>query len=75
VKDPKTPAEWHEAVNLAELYNRLESARAYGFIRSNLSVDVDRVDTILARGRVLGIVPNEREVEHLLRDLLSRGGK
>lgn len=31
-QDPQTPEEWQEAVNAAEFYTLVESARLYGLI-------------------------------------------
>lgn len=55
--DPNTPTGRQEAVNLAEMYLRLESARMYGLVSGGPKVNVERCEDILGRGRKLGYVP------------------
>ena len=56
--DPKTDAEWQEAVDLAEFYLRLDSARQYGLITGGPEVNVARCEALLATGKERGFRPN-----------------
>lgn len=55
--DPTTPAEWQEAIDAAEFFLTLESARLYGLLEGGPSVNVTRCEEILRRGRELGYQP------------------
>ena len=55
--DPRTPTEWQQAVNLAEAYLLLDSARQYGLVTGGPVVDVDRYVAILGNGKRQRIVP------------------
>ena len=63
MKEPKTPAEWQEVVDLAEACLLIDSARQYGLITGGPDIHVDRCVTLLARGRKRGIAPNGDGVE------------
>ncbi len=56
-REPHTDAEWHEAVDLAQLWLLVESARLYGLIAGGPVVNVRRCEQIIARGRKRGISP------------------
>ncbi len=66
-KNPTRPAEWQEAVNLAGLWLRVDSARKYGLITGGPGVDVDRCVAILREGQRLGYRPHEAALEMLAR--------
>lgn len=55
--DPRTPAEWQDAVDSAEFCLALQSARDYGLIAGGPGVNVDRCAELLARGAAIGIFP------------------
>ena len=55
--DPETPEQWQEAIDFAELFLNLESARLYGLIESDFKVDRARCEELLERGRALGYQP------------------
>lgn len=57
MKDPKTPAEWQEAVNQAEFFRLLYDAKLYGLITGGPRINAARCDEILERGRARGYRP------------------
>ena len=65
MRDPRTPAEWQEAVNGAKFFMVLDVARQYGLIECGPRVDAARRVAILSRGRKRGYhpVPFEELVE------------
>lgn len=65
--DPQTPAEWQEAVNLAEFCVLLDSARQYGLVRGGPKVDVERCLLVLSAGRTRGVLPQRAELDRLTR--------
>jgi hypothetical protein len=58
-RDPQTPAEWQEAVDVAEFLLLLASARAYGLIDGGPTANSERCEEILKRGRELGYRPHK----------------
>ena len=56
--NPKTPAQWQEAVDLAHGCLCLDSARQYGLVQGGPGVDVERCADIIAKGKAMGIVPS-----------------
>lgn len=50
-KDPQTPEEWQEAVNLADMHLKIEDAKLYGLVKGGPKVDKARCLSILDRGR------------------------
>ena len=65
-RQPRTTAEWHEAVDLAEVHLLIHSARCYGLITGGPEVNVDRCQKILKKGRQLGIIPAADCVEKIV---------
>ena len=63
VKEPRTRAEWQEAVDQAEFYLVLDSARQYGLITGGPEVNVDRCEEILKHGSNLGFQPSPDAIE------------
>lgn len=57
--DPKTPAEWQEAVNLAEVLLDLENCKSYGLLASERLPYALRArsEELLNRGKRLGFRP------------------
>jgi hypothetical protein len=68
-RDPRTPKEWREAVDAAEFYTCMDSARQYGLIEGGPTVNLDRCDEILKRGAELGYRP--RPIEQLVEEALG----
>lgn len=60
-RNPRTPQEWQEAVDAADILLGLEAARLYGLVTGGPVIDVERCDEILRRGRLRGYVPTPRE--------------
>jgi hypothetical protein len=54
---PRTPGEWKEAVNMAELLVWLDSVKQYGLIKGGPKVNIDRCLYILSEGRRIGHFP------------------
>lgn len=50
-RDPRTAEEWQEAVDQAEFFLLVESARLYGLITTDLKIDAERCIEIRAGGR------------------------
>jgi hypothetical protein len=73
-RNPKTPAEWQDAVNAAEAALLLESARLYGLVRGGPIVNVARCEEILARGRDEGVTPIQTGVDAHIAALVAGGG-
>ena len=71
MKDPKTPEEWQEAVNLAETLLLVDSARQYGLITGGPVIDINRCEFILRCGRQRGYRPEKRVVDSYVRGLSS----
>jgi hypothetical protein len=55
--DPQTPAEWQEAVDMAELLLGIDSAAQYGLLTGGPSVNAARAAELLERGRAKGYTP------------------
>jgi hypothetical protein len=73
VKQPRTRAEWQEAVDAAHALLCLDSARKYRLVTAGPEVDVDRCQEILSAGRnLLGIRPAPDCVERLIAELPTR---
>lgn len=66
-RDPQTPAEWQEAVNLAYFHAAVDAARQYGLIKGGPDVDLDRCEDLLARGTKLGYRPEPDIIERFLK--------
>lgn len=59
-KNPGTRPEWQEAVNAAEWCLRIDAARQYGLIETDMRFDVHRCLFILERGKAMGITPEKQ---------------
>jgi hypothetical protein len=60
-RDPQSPDEWQEAVDLAKFHLLLDSAVQYGLV-TGPRANVERCLDILRRGGNLGYNPPRREV-------------
>jgi hypothetical protein len=56
-REPQTPAEWQEAVDIAEACLLLDASRQYGLVVGGSPVNVARCEEVLRRGRELGVTP------------------
>lgn len=66
-QEPKTPAEWQDAVDQAYFWTLFDSARDYGLVTGGpKTINVDRCEEILARGREMGIEPTPDCVERIV---------
>ena len=71
--DPKTPAEWQEAVDCAHAAMTLHAARLYGLVTGGPDVNVDRCAEILRRAREFKIVPRPDAVDRFLEAMRQAG--
>jgi hypothetical protein len=62
-RDPRTPEEWQEAVNMAEFLLALDSCKQYGLIEGGPTVKFERALKIIERGKARGVVPAPFEEE------------
>lgn len=65
-KRPDTPAEWQEAVDLADAMLVVHSARCYGLIAGGPKIDPDRCDDLLREARSRGFRPRPDEVDRII---------
>jgi len=56
-KDPKTAAEWQEAVNAAYVMRCIADCVMYGLIETDMKIDLARCDHLLAEGEIKGYRP------------------
>lgn len=61
VEQPRTDAQWQEAVNLAHAFLLIESAKRYGLITGGPTVNVDRCAELLRMGEARGFRPKESD--------------
>ena len=58
VRDPVTPEEWQDTVDMADFFLSLDAAWKYGMIEPDPQVNVERCAWIVEQGRLLhGIEP------------------
>ena len=56
-KDPRTPGEWQEAVDMAEFLLLMDSARQYGLITGGPKIRAARCAEIVRSGKAIGYRP------------------
>jgi hypothetical protein len=66
MKNPSTPEEWQEAVDLAHTMLTIEAARQYGLITGGPKVDEERCLDLLEQGRQKGFQPSTDAIEKVL---------
>ena len=66
IKDPQSPEEWQEAVNLAHMWRMVEAARLFGLVTGGPKVNVARCDEIIERGKKHGIKPQDAVVGQMI---------
>lgn len=64
--DPQTSVQWQEAVDLAYGCLAIDSVRQYGLVTGGPTINVERCDEILKRGRELGYTPREGAAKELV---------
>ena len=57
LKDPQTPAEWQEAVNVAAALRAIHDCKLYGLIQGGPEINIERCDELLEAGLDRGITP------------------
>lgn len=62
-RDPKTPAEWQEAVDGAAACRAIADCQMYGLLQGGPKIDVVRCDEILERGAARGIRPSREPTD------------
>jgi hypothetical protein len=65
-RNPRTPAEWQDAVDAAHGAIALDSARKYGLVTGGPTVDVQRAAELLAKGRARGIRPRPDAIDRFI---------
>lgn len=65
--DPKTAAEWQEAVDAAAGARAIADCKMYGLLEGGPEIDVGRCDEILERGRARGVRPSRPRNELAVR--------
>lgn len=58
MRNPRSEAEWREAVTQAYNFLLLDSSRRYGLVQGGPEVNLERCEAILDAGRKKGIVPD-----------------
>jgi hypothetical protein len=66
-RNPRTPAEWQEAADGAQMMLLVDAARQYGLIEGGPEVDQERCVEILRLAKRRGITPREDCVERAFR--------
>jgi hypothetical protein len=66
-RNPRTPAEWQEAADGAQVMLLVDAARQYGLIEGGPEVDQERCVEILRLAKRRGITPREDCVERAFR--------
>ena len=61
--EPRTKAEWQEAVDAAKAALCLDAARQFGFITGGPEIDQERCLELLDRGEALGVTPSKDVIE------------
>lgn len=68
MRDPRTRAEWQEAVDAAHGALCFDSARQYGLVTGGPEIHVARCEEILRRGAGMGVRPGPDAVEKFVED-------
>jgi hypothetical protein len=66
-RNPKTPAEWQEAVDAAAACRAIADCKMYGLIQGGPEINVERCDEILERGKARGLHPSAPSTELAIR--------
>jgi hypothetical protein len=61
-RNPETPGEWQEAVDLAEFWLLVDSAKQYGLVTGGSPINSDRCQVLLALGKSKGFTPASHDV-------------
>lgn len=69
-RDPRTPAEWQQAVDAAAAVRAIEDCRLYGLFTGGPRANVERCDWILSEGAQRGYRPS-RPAGELAIELLA----
>jgi hypothetical protein len=70
MKNPRTPKEWQEAVDMAAAARAIADCKMYGLLKGGPEIDIARCDEILERGRKRGFRPS-RPVPILAVEMVS----
>jgi hypothetical protein len=63
MQDPKTPEEWQDAVDAADVLLKIDAAREYGLVTGGPVVNVERCVELLKLGAARKITPRPDAVE------------
>lgn len=75
IKDPTTPEEWQEAVDLAATHLRIDAARKYGIMTGGPEIDIERCVGLLKAGKEKGVTPSPGCVERILKQMVQVTGR
>jgi hypothetical protein len=64
--NPKTTAEWQEAVDVAYVMLLVDSAKQFGLI-TGPDVNISRCNMLIEQGAALGITPSPNALNYMLR--------
>lgn len=71
--EPTTPEQWQEAVDMAEAWLRIDSARAYGLVTGGPKVNVVRCRALIAQGLTRGFRPSQEKIDAILLGMAQGG--
>ncbi len=69
MRNPINRSEWQDAVDLADFFITLDSARQYGLVEGGPKVNLERCEELLAAGSKRGIVPRPDAIDRCLAGL------
>ena len=67
--NPRTRADWQDAVDAAHGALTLESARLYGLVTGGPIVNVDRCEEIISKGKQRKIFPSEDAIKRFVESI------
>jgi hypothetical protein len=54
-RDPRTPAEWKHAADLAYTLLAIEDCKMYGLVEGGPVIDIERCEVLIERAKMRGI--------------------
>jgi hypothetical protein len=71
MKEPETPAEWHDAVVWAETLLTLDAAKQYGLLTGGPRIDVARCQDLKTRGNAAGYFATNGDIDSCIHALIE----
>lgn len=72
-RDPDTPEQWQEAVDMAKSLLMVHSAKSYGLVAGGPNVNVERCEQLLRDGARIGFIPDDAAVQGWIDAMAARG--